>query len=503
MRWKSVRIRLMLWNMAVLSVVLIGFAAAVGFSVRAGHASAVDRDLVVQAHRSRAVWVQHHFGPSRAPGGGSGDFLVFQHAMPSHFQAVPDAPGPPVVVGVPLPPDFRGAKIVLLDPRAAPKEPSGETWDPHAIAEAAGGQERFSVAVVQDEPVRVFSCPILMGDRVKGVVQVAQPLAEQRRLDAGILRTMILLLPAALLLAAVGGWWLTDRALRPVREMTREAAQIGAEDLTRRLAVSGEDEFSDLARTFNGLIGRVEQAFGGLRLAYEQQRRFTSDASHELRTPLTTIKANTSLALAGERTAAEYREALSAADQAADLMTRIVQDLLLLARSDAGQLQLDCNPTPLKPLLLGAIDLARRPATAPVQLVLPDGPLAVRGDPHHLTRLVVNLLENALRHTPPEGRISLTAREASERVTLEVGDTGEGIPPEHLARVCDRFYRVDAARGRAHGGTGLGLAICKSIAEGHGGTLAVRSLPGSGTTVLVTLPKAPLTCEASPRGATA
>jgi len=344
--------------------------------------------------------------------------------------------------------------------------------------------------VIDNEPVRIFSVPLRKDGVVQGVVQVAYPLAEQDRLNAGMLRTVATLIPLGLLVAALGGLFLTNRMLRPVREVTHAAAQIGAEDLSRRLEVTGEDEFSELAGTFNGMIGRLETAFGRLREAYEQQRRFTSDASHELRTPLTAIKANTSLALCGERTPAEYREALQAADQAADLMSRIVQDLLLLARSDAGQLVMQREPTDLETVLRRALAVAAEAGPAPVRLALPDEPLLVAGDAHHLTRLFVNLLENAERHTPGEGEITVAARPEGNAVVVTVRDTGEGIAAEHLPHVCERFYRVDAARARAHGGTGLGLAICQSIVQAHGGRLDLESQVGRGTTVHVTLPAA-------------
>src|SRR5262249_37324681 len=254
--------------------------------------------------------------------------------------------------------DIRRPRLLDLSGRAMAPFSDDGPWDPETFALAAGGGEGYSVVVIDNEPVRIFSVPLRRAGQVQGVVQVAYPLSEQERLDNGMVRTVAMLIPLGLLVAALGGLFLTDRALRPVREVTQAAAQIGAEDLSRRLEVKGQDEFSELAATFNGMTARLETAFGRLREAYEQQRRFTSDASHELRTPLTAIKANTSLALCGERTPAEYREALQAADEAADLMGRIVQDLLLLARSDAGELVMRREPTELEPVLRRALAVA-------------------------------------------------------------------------------------------------------------------------------------------------
>jgi signal transduction histidine kinase len=287
-----------------------------------------------------------------------------------------------------------------------------------------------------------------------------------------------------------------------VKRITAEAAQIGAQDLSRRLEVTGKDELSELASTFNGMIARLEAAFQQMEQAYEQQRRFTADASHELRTPLTTIKANTSLALCGEPTPAEYREALEAADEAADSMNRIVQDLLLLARSDGGQLGLALQAVPLRELLGRAISVVQDPESAELALRLQAEDLAVVGDSHHLARLFVNLLENAIRHTPATGKITVQAEpdpRAPARVAIRVTDTGEGIPAQHLPHVCERFYRVDAARSHgSRGGTGLGLAICQSIVQAHSGTLQISSEIGRGTTVTVTLPRAEVSAPELP-----
>ncbi|HEU4753921.1 MAG TPA: HAMP domain-containing sensor histidine kinase, partial [Armatimonadota bacterium] len=202
------------------------------------------------------------------------------------------------------------------------------------------------------------------------------------------------------------------------------------------------------------------------------------------------------LALSGPADMELYREALHAADQAADTMTRIVQDLLLLARSDAGKLGLELQPTSLREVLERAAAAVPKSEGAPICLLLPEEPVQVMADTHHLVRLFVNLLENAERHTPADGRIEVEVAPGSGRapVAVRVRDTGEGIPPEHLPHVCERFYRIDASRARSGhplgGGTGLGLAICRSIAEAHGGTLQVESEVGRGTTVTVTLRRA-------------
>jgi signal transduction histidine kinase len=238
-----------------------------------------------------------------------------------------------------------------------------------------------------------------------------------------------------------------------------------------------------------GAFQHLSQAYSRLELAYAEQRRFTADASHELRTPLTRIKGMTSLALCGPHCADEYREALVTADQAADVMARIVQDLLLLARADAGELRIRSEPISLSALLQSAVERVVIGSGPPIRCEPPPEGLEVVGDRDHLERLLVNLLENALRHTPPEGEVRLRATCEENEVALIVSDTGEGIPAEHLPKVCERFYRVDAARARADGGTGLGLAICQSIAQAHSGRLEIWSEVGKGVSVQVRLPR--------------
>jgi signal transduction histidine kinase len=171
-------------------------------------------------------------------------------------------------------------------------------------------------------------------------------------------------------------------------------------------------------------------------------------------------------------------------------MGRIIGDLLLLARSDANQLPVRLAPVPVADLLRKVAVSVQDPPGAPVRLEIEGRELTVLGDTDHLTRLFVNLLQNALRHTPADGEVTLSARQVGGQVYLNVADTGEGIPAEHLPHVFKRFYRVDAARTAGRGGTGLGLAICQSIVQAHGGTISIRSALGRGTTVEVALPAA-------------
>jgi two-component system OmpR family sensor kinase len=487
-RFGSVRARLTLGNVGVLALVLLILGASLRYSAEANLTAAVDRLLIGRAHR-----MTEGLGRRRQRGAFAPRFM--RPGPMEEFPLYPTRPGPmgwgpgegppPARLGRPssarvLDPQRRSLISGIFEP----------PWDPDAFTRSIRGEESFSTVSLEGVPIRVFSAPLWREGQVAGVVQIAYPLTEVLLELNRLTGRLMTLMPFALLAAGLAGAFLTERALRPVRRITHAAGRIEASDLSGRLPVIGRDEFSELAATFNGMLGRLEDAFTRLEQAFEQQRRFTADASHELRTPLTVIKANSSLALRGKRSATEYQQALQAVDRAADLTTRIVQDLLLLARADAGQLGIERAPARLLDLLECAVEAVRHPASAPVAVEVADASLAVSGSVHHLVRLFTNLLENALRHTPPQGSVTVAARSDGEVVVVIVADTGSGIPPEHLPHVCERFYRVDAARTRQDGGTGLGLAICQSIVEAHGGVLTLDSALNVGTTVAVRLPRA-------------
>ena len=463
----SVRMRLTLWNVAVLALVLVSLGVVFSLMIQANVNAAVDRRLGQRARRSQ------------------------------RFFAKP----PPIVLPLP-PPDtevnaFGELRPRFFDLQGKPMVTDKPPWNLSSLAQSLGGREVFSTVSAGSDDVRLLSMPLRRGGAIIGAVQVGNSLTGIYEDRARMTRTLLTLIPLVLLVAGLGGAFLTDRALRPVRQIALAAGRIETENLSLRLPVMGQDEFADLADTFNGMLSRLqtgferqEEAFARQEAAFEQLRRFTADASHELRTPLTIIKANTSLSLTAPRTEQEYQKTLRAIDSAADRMNRIVQDLLLLARSDADQLAYSLEPVPLAEILAQATAAFSGMDHPPITLDLPTPPLWVQGHADSLIRLFSNLLENAIRYTPPDGRITVSAETRNGTVSIDVTDTGEGIAPEHLPHVTERFYRAEAARSRAHGGTGLGLSICRSIVEAHGGDLTLRSSLGSGTTVCVMLTQA-------------
>ena len=531
----SVRARLMLWNMLTLAVILGLMGAVMGATVRSIMIASVDRDLEHRAslmrHRTFDTPPGQGGRPDPGPTPGPPGVVPGLNGFPDNPQDSPGSPGPPGAgqppggdrpgpddgggPGRPAGDDDRAAGIAgfslkLRQPDAyrprildlqgnelAPTRGQG-VWDPKAFKEAVEGREVYSDTTVSGEPLRVFSCPYPRHGPIAGVIQVPYPLSEVNRAMAGLDAALLTLIPLALLCAAAGGALLTNRALLPVRQVAHAASRIQARDLSERLTVAGQDEFWELAAAFNGMLERLEMAFEDkqqlvrkLEELVQQERRFTADASHELRTPLAVIKANTSLCLSANCPPETYRQSMEDINQAAGSMARLVQDLLLLARSDAGQLGQSRVSLSVRDLLERASSFIAFREGPAVKIDIDDPGSAVLGNEDEILRVFINLFENAARYTPVDGQITATASREDGRTTISVTDTGTGIEPEHLVHIGERFYRADASRSRPAGGSGLGLSICKSIIESHGGAIRFESTVGVGTTVHVTLPGAP------------
>jgi signal transduction histidine kinase len=374
----------------------------------------------------------------------------------------------------------------VLDLNGVDHRPEGAVgpWDTAGFDRASKGEAGYTTNVDAGRRLLLFSLPAVHEHQVKGVIQVIEPLTATERALAQLNRTLLILVPLALLAAGIGGAFLSGRALKPVREVALAADAIQAENLAARLPVRGADEFAQLTGVLNRMLERLEAAF-------ERQRRFTGDASHELRTPLSVIKATSSLATTDEWDAETSRRAMHSIESAADRAERIVEDLLLLARADADTLLREPQPVNLERVLSAAVEEARLIAFKGTPILLEASEIAglrVPGDVDQLSRVFTNLLTNALRHTPAEGRILVTAERQAGGLVVQVADNGEGIAAEHLAHLGERFYRVDTARGRRRGGAGLGLAICRAIVGAHHGTMTIDSSEGVGTVVSVTLP---------------
>ncbi len=300
---------------------------------------------------------------------------------------------------------------------------------------------------------------------------------------AGFARLMALMAVLGSVVTFLAGWLLARRALRPVAALTQTAGAIAqSRAFSRRVSHGDEgDELGRLATTFNEMLASLEEA-------YQAQQRFIAAASHELRAPLTVVQANLELLQQPERrmSEAEHAKAVSEAHAEALRMGRLVADLLMLARADAGVLLLR-QPVELDRVLLAVMGEARHLARGQRLEVAAFDPVVVQGDPDRLKQLVLILIDNALKYTAAGGRVTVSLRRVEGKATIDIADTGIGIAPEDLPRVFERFYRADAARSRDAGGTGLGLPIARWIAEEHGGTLDLASTLGTGTTATVRL----------------
>jgi heavy metal sensor kinase len=345
-------------------------------------------------------------------------------------------------IGTPVPARLAQA---LMRRRAAPRAPIAET----------------------DGDVRVLGRAVDLGGGLRGFIVVSRPLTDIRS-NLNEARTLLVLVIVSLVIIASGlGYWLAGRALKPVRMITGAARDISEHDLNRRLDLDlPPDELGELAQTFNGMLARLEAAFGTL-------RRFTADAAHELRAPLALIRAELEVSLTRARSAADYRATHRLVLTEVERMTRLADQLLLLARADAGSLAPRFERIDLSDLLEETVDRWRSLAgTRGVRLALdppPHGPLWA--DPQLLRRLVDNLLDNAVRHSPEGEEVMLTAEKAGDRWRLEVADAGPGVPASIRDTLFERFTRGDPARGRDTGGAGLGLALCAVIAGLHGGAI--------------------------------
>ena len=298
-------------------------------------------------------------------------------------------------------------------------------------------------------------------------------------------------IPALLLAAAVGGFALARRSLRPVAAMATQAAAISASTMHERLPVTGGDELVGLATVINALLDRLESTF-------ERQRRFIADASHELRTPTAVVRTEADITLArATRPEAEYRESVTVMRDAAQRLTRIVDDLFLLTRADAGHLVARQEPVDLEAVVHAAARAVQPVAHARGVKVLLDAVVdaPVCGDADLLGRLFLNLLDNAVKYGPVGGRVTVTMTRTGTQCVVQVEDTGPGIPLDAQTRVFERFVRLDTARSRSEtstsSGAGLGLAIARRIAEVHGGTLGIATSQPGRTVFAVHLPVTP------------
>ncbi len=327
-------------------------------------------------------------------------------------------------------------------------------------------------------PLRVFLLPV----RGPNVLQVGIALDNTMHELSRLLIIMVLAGVMLLLFASVGGSFIINRALHPVKSVLATAQEITADDLSLRIeAQHRKDEIGALVSTLNEMIARLEKSV-------KKIRQFSGDVSHELRTPLTIIRGEVEVLLRKDRPKFEYVNTLNSVLEESILMEKIIDDLLFLSRVEAlekSKLSLRVRLDEIVTKVVSSRKSALLAKSLECELAeMPE--VWINGNEHVLERMITNVLDNAVRYTPSKGRITLSLRREKHRVTLSVKDTGIGIPEASLPFIFDRFYVVDKSRSKETGGTGLGLSIVKWIAESHGAHVEIQSGEGKGTTVLIT-----------------
>lgn len=453
----SVRTRLTLWYAAVLALSLITFAVLVYYAAANIFYARQDELLRSTAETVASAYVQELEEEQSVAK--ANEVVLAQMVFPNRYVEVVDANGSAVAWSR----NLAGHQFTI----------------PQATLDQA---QRGSFLVLND--LRVAVVPLSPG-RQLGFAIVAEPLSVVEEGLRRLRRDFLFGVPLILLLASLGGYFLARKSLLPIALMNQQTQRITAENLSAQLDVANpRDEVGRLAITINELLARLDAAF-------QEQKRFIADASHELRTPLAVLRGETEVALQKERGTADYQESLALIKDEAERLSRIVENLFLLAREPVDAPSLIKEPVRLDRLVNECVRAAHVLAMQKGLRLTSDDELpaiTVNGDDEMLKRMLLNLIDNAVKYTPPGGQISVGLRWQNGHARIVVTDTGIGIPAADQPRIFDRFYRVDKARSRALGGAGLGLSIARWIVEGHGGSLSVESTPERGSAFTVELP---------------
>ena len=450
------RARLTLWYTAVLSLVLAASAWASYLGYERSRLARIDAELARTATLA-----------ARSMGVELGDGLPLPEAAHDALEDL-DVPDRPLAVFAPDGSRLSGRWEGL--PEASGAERGSPAYDVARVTAAAAVRYRVRWARHLDYGTEY-------------VVATAESLAPLEQELRGLRRALLGGVVAALVLAAGGGFWLARGALGPLSQMAVEAQRITDRTAGARLsAPRSHDELALLAEAFNGLLGRLERAL-------TQQRQFMADASHELRTPVSVARTavEVSLSRAG-RAEAEYRDSLAVVSEQTWRVSRLVEDMFTLARADIAPLPLERRRLYLDELVEACVRDARLLGAEKGLGVAWSGPQDVEtsGDERRLRHMLMNLLSNAIRHTPAGGSVGVGLERGDGGFVISVSDGGPGVPESERERIFERFVRLDAARGSD--GAGLGLPIARVIAEAHGGSLVLAKSGASGSTFLVRLP---------------
>jgi heavy metal sensor kinase len=466
--YRSIRFRLSAWY----ACLIIAMVVALGFGLSAVMARELRRDVdkrLIQTAREFKDQAQ----PVMTPGG-----LQFQFPPPDTFTF------PSLLI-----------QAVNTDGSIAfSSENLGRRVLPASPVVPGDRQPVYTTADLDGVTIRTLHYPLVVTatGELFGAINVGEPLLQVNQTIDHVRKIIFYAGVAGVVAAAVGSWILAGRALKPIDRITATAASIASgsgtsQSLATRLEVPDTgDELARLAQTFNHMLDRLEETFTA-------QRRFIADASHELRTPLTAIRGNIDVLLrqasSGAIASGDLSDAMDDLRRESARMSRLIEDLLTLARTDAPpDLAARQAPVQLDTVAEDALRIASSLTTGQRLRLDAAEPITIDAEHDRITELLLILIDNAIRHTPPDGEIVVAVERSGSDARLTVRDTGEGIASEDLPHVFERFYRAGSARDRATGGTGLGLAIAQSIARLHGGEIRVTSSRGAGAVFTVSLP---------------
>jgi heavy metal sensor kinase len=468
MNTRSIRFRLTVWHAGLLAVLLLLFGGSTWFGLAHYLNRSLGESLAKQARQIGENFLLDV--------GTSGESYVIEeineHYSPErndHFVRVTRADGGALYVsGTPISKGFDPSQV-----SAAPLSSFSTGRDATREEHLSGGGELL-----------IYSLPFTARDGSRYVIETGASYESVEDTLRGLLLTLAVGLPVMIAVAALGGYWIMRRALRPLDEIAVAAERITSRNLSERMpSPRSDDEIERLSFALNRMIARLEESF-------QYIRRFTADASHELRTPLTVLRGELEAIAQRPRLDDEARVAVGSSLEETERLSRIVESLLAISRLDAGETQME----------RARFDLAELAATTAEQMRLlaedkrvrlecrADGRVEVVGDRARLKQVVVNLVDNAIKYTPEGGAVAVAVSAKDGSAMMLVEDNGVGVPADALPHLFERFYRVDKARSRQMGGAGLGLAIVKSIVAAHGGQVKVESAEAKGSRFTVELP---------------
>jgi two-component system, OmpR family, sensor kinase len=473
MAFKSIRSRLTAWYVTLLGIILILFSVFLNYFLSKRLYESVDNSLTVSA---TVVATSAAMKFNRSPLPGLDRF--FEQFMGAgnlnKFYRIYDGSG------------NVGSRSTNID---ASQFPLSQT----AYAEAIKGVNSYETFLVDGKhPIRVITMPIIREKQLVNLVQVGTSLEAVQETLRNLRIFLFTAVPSVLVLAALFARFMARRALKPISRIIQTARDIGqGQELSQRMPVLKiQDELGQLTLTFNEMMDRLENSF-------VQMRQFSSDASHELRTPLTVLKGQNELVLSKPRDPEEYQEVIASNLEEINYMSKVLEDLFILSKSDENQIHLNCKPMDLRDLVEEVCKHAEVLAgDKNIRIIIAFlEPVTINGDEVRLRQMIWNILHNGIKYTKPGGELKVSLQNEGEFALLSIQDTGIGIPEKDLPFIFDRFYRVDKARSKDEGGSGLGLSICKHITEAHKGKIEVESKLGIGTRFKIRIPISSDACK--------